>query len=59
MVHPSSLHESGKTRIIPFDLSEELQIPYPCTSPNLLSSFIRICDREIINTIGIIIIIII
>lgn len=49
-VHPSSLHESGPTRIIPFDLSQEMGIEYSASSPNLLASFIRICPTERINS---------
>jgi gentisate 1,2-dioxygenase len=50
LAHPASLHESGTTRIIPFDLSQHMQIPYPATSPNLMASFIRICENESIET---------
>src|SRR5947209_7649943 len=32
---PRHLHESGPTRIIPFDLSHELKCPGPATSPAL------------------------
>ena len=49
-VHPSSLHETGPTRIIPFDLSVDMNIDYPASSPNLLASFIRICPNEVIET---------
>eukprot|EP01035_Chromulina_nebulosa_P056429 gene56429-77338_t len=49
-VHPSSLHESGPTRIIPFDLSQEMGMEYSASSPNLLASFIRICPNERINS---------
>lgn len=49
-VHASSLHESGPTRIIPFDLSADMDISYPASSPNLLASFIRICPDESIDT---------
>lgn len=48
--YPSSLHEQGETRIIPFDLSEQIQRPYAATSPNLMANFIRICDSETIKT---------
>jgi gentisate 1,2-dioxygenase len=43
-------HESGPTRIIPFDLSRQMHIEYPATSPNLLASFLRICENETLNT---------
>jgi len=49
-VHASSLHESGATRIIPFDLSGDMGLAYPASSPNLMASFIRICARERLNT---------
>lgn len=49
-VHPPSLHESGPTRVIPFDLSADLRVPYPATSPNLMASFIRINPNESIST---------
>ncbi|KAJ1441109.1 RmlC-like cupin domain-containing protein [Ochromonadaceae sp. CCMP2298] len=43
-------HESGPTRIIPFDLSRQMHIEYPATSPNLLASFLRICENESLTT---------
>jgi gentisate 1,2-dioxygenase len=43
LVHPAELHESGKTRVIPFDISDTLEIEdTACTSPNLMASFLRI-----------------
>jgi len=48
--HPSTLHENGSTRIIPFDNSEMLDIDSPCTSPNLMASFIRVNTGENIRT---------
>jgi len=39
---PHHLHEEGPTRIIPFDLSEQLRCPGPATSPALCANFIRI-----------------
>jgi len=50
MVHPAQLHESGPTRIIPFDLSRQMDIDYPCSSPNLIASFLRICTTENLTT---------
>jgi gentisate 1,2-dioxygenase len=47
---PHHLHESGPTRIIPFDLSKELKCPGPATSPALCANFIRICPGERIAT---------
>lgn len=46
----SALHESGPTRVIPFDLSYRLHIDYPCTSPNLMAAFVRICADESVAT---------
>jgi gentisate 1,2-dioxygenase len=43
-------HQSGETRIIPFDLSRQLGLPYPATSPALLASFLRICSGETLPT---------
>jgi len=48
--YPNSLHEQGETRVIPFDLSEQLQTDYPATSPNLMAGYIRICKDEMIKT---------
>lgn len=42
LVHPPELHESGLTRIIPFDISPHMDIDGSATSPNLMASFIRI-----------------
>lgn len=50
LVHPPKLHESGSTEIHKFDASEFLEISYPCTSPNLMASFIRINEKECIDT---------
>ena len=35
---PHHLHEEGPTRIIPFDLSEQLRCPGPATSPALCTT---------------------
>lgn len=50
LAHPASLHESGPTRIIPFDNSQHINVPYSASSPNLLASFIRICSGESIES---------
>lgn len=50
IAYPSSLHEEGETRVIPFDLSKEITTQYPATSPNLLANFIRIRGNETIKT---------
>jgi gentisate 1,2-dioxygenase len=44
------LHEEGSTRIIPFDLSREMQAPGPATGPALLANFVRIVEGESIET---------
>ena len=36
------LHQQGPTGILPLDLSEELGVPGPATSPGLAAHFIRI-----------------
>ena len=46
LVHPPELHQTGPTRIIPFDLHKQLNIEYPATSPNLMASYLRICPGE-------------
>ncbi len=40
------LHAEGPTRVEFFDLSGELGAPSPCTSPNLLAGFVRICAHQ-------------
>jgi hypothetical protein len=47
---PHRLHEEGPTRIIAFDLSQELKCPGPATSPALCANFIRIRAGEDIAT---------
>jgi gentisate 1,2-dioxygenase len=44
------LHQEGPSRIVPFDLSEDLQLDYPATSPNLMASFVRILTGESVPT---------
>lgn len=46
----SGLHQSGETRIIPMDLSADLQTHYPATTPNLMASYLRICPNESLAT---------
>ena len=43
-------HETGESRVTPFDLSADLGTPYPATSPNLLTSFIRVKRGEQLTT---------
>ena len=50
MVHGAELHQTGPTRVIPFDLSAHMAIPYAATSPNLMASFVRICENESLTT---------
>ena len=50
LVHPPDLHETGETRVIPFDINDFLEIDGECTSPNLMASFIRVCVGESIET---------
>jgi gentisate 1,2-dioxygenase len=44
------LHQQGPTRVIPFDLSEQLRCPAPATSPALYASYLRICAEETLST---------
>jgi gentisate 1,2-dioxygenase len=46
----AALHESGATRIIPLDLSKELSVSVPATSPALCANFVRILANEEITT---------
>ena len=48
--YPSALHAEGPTRIIPFDLSQQLETKYPATSPNLMASYIKISEGDTIKT---------
>ena len=50
LVHPPSLHESGPTRVVPFDIDDYLEIDNECTSPNLMASFIRVKVGEKLAT---------
>lgn len=47
---PASLHQIDETRIIPLDLSSELNAPYPCTGPSLLANFVHINAGEKLTT---------
>jgi len=48
--YPSSLHKEGKTRVIPFDLSESLETNYPATSPNLMANYLHIREGDNLKT---------
>jgi gentisate 1,2-dioxygenase len=50
LVHPASLHETGDTRVIPFDINDCLEIETHCTSPNLMASFARVRVGESLDT---------
>ena len=50
LVHPPSLHQTGESRVIPFDLSKQLGTAYAATSPNLMASYIRIKDNESVKS---------
>lgn len=45
-----TLHQTGPTRIIPFDLSDKLICPGPAASPNLSANFLRIKAHESLDT---------
>lgn len=49
-VFPASLHASGPTGEVMLDLSEDLDVAYPATSPALLASFVRILAGEELRT---------
>jgi gentisate 1,2-dioxygenase len=46
----SELHETGGTRIIPLDISEQLGCEKPATSPALCANFVRILAGETLAT---------
>lgn len=50
LVHPPELHQTGPTRIIPFDLRQHLQVEYAATSPNMMASYLRIIPSESLPT---------
>lgn len=43
-------YESGESRIVPCDLSKNLNIDYPATSPNCLINFVRIQENEALES---------
>lgn len=49
-VFPASLHEIDETKIIPLDLSQQLEVSYPCTGPSLLANYIHINAGESLKT---------
>lgn len=50
VVHRAALHQSGSSRVEYFDLSKQLGMEYPCSSPNLLAAFVRVCAEESLST---------
>ncbi len=51
IAYPNHLHQAGHTtQIIPFDLSDTLKTNGPATSPNLMASFLRICEGDTLKT---------
>ena len=44
------MHDGGSSRIIPLDLSGELGVSYPATSPGLLASFVILRPGEDVST---------
>ena len=46
----SELHQTGGTRIIPLDISEQLGCEGPATSPTLCANFMRILAGEALTT---------
>ena len=51
---PRSLYKDGPTRIIPLDLSKELNVDYPATGPGLLAHFVRVVqgEQQILNPVA-------
>ncbi|HTE59609.1 MAG TPA: AraC family ligand binding domain-containing protein [Solirubrobacteraceae bacterium] len=47
---PGRLHEPGPSRIVPFDLSSDLQVDGPATSPSLCASYVCIRPDEPVET---------
>lgn len=47
---PAERHRAVATGILPFDLSEQLGMSTPATSPALLASFVRIAPGESVET---------
>lgn len=43
---PASMHQIEETKVIPLDLSDKLEVPYPCTGPSLLANYIHINPGE-------------
>lgn len=50
VTYPAKLHREGATRIIPFDLSQQLHCASPATGPTVAASYLRICAGEELKT---------
>ena len=50
LVHPAAAHESGSSRVIPFDLSKQLGEQCVRASPNLFAGFVRIDVGDSVET---------
>lgn len=46
----AELHQQGLTKIIPLDLSQQLQSSYPSTAPLISAYFLSICSEESLKT---------
>src|SRR5665647_519952 len=46
----ADLYNSGETRMVSLDLSQQLRTDYPATSPSLLAHFIRITEGDSLST---------
>jgi gentisate 1,2-dioxygenase len=47
-----TLHQIGETKIIPLDLSHQLQTSYAATGPNLLANFIHIASGDALSSLA-------
>lgn len=50
LAYPSKLHKEGATRVIPFDLSQQLLCDSPATGPTVSANYLRICKSESLKT---------
>lgn len=50
LLYPSKLHQEGETRIIPFDLSDQIHSAKPATAPNVMAAYLRILSGENLTT---------
>mgnify|MGYP006282044929 CR=1 FL=1 len=47
---PATEHQSGPSRVIPFDLAHRIGTDFPATTPSLMASYIRILASEGLTT---------